>query len=333
MSIKYSFILPTFNRLELLKETIKSLQNQNFSKDKFEIIVIDDNSIDWTEEYLKTKENNLIYFKNDINKGVWFNRNMWIDLSNWEIIIQTEDDAKYPENYLSEIDKKINELWNINWWTLIVLPRKTWNFDNWIIPKLVEFRRISIDKLTIEWKRWVVWWWIYKKDLYNILWWYKKLKIWEDVELVERIKHNWYSILPIFSTFWYHYEPDSFFKFFKRMYKQWYYYKEYKEEFKPKISIVWKFFWLWILFIPAFLIIYFLLFNIFFIFYFFLIIYIFLLVLTFLNQETRLSYYYILISKYFYLSIFNPIYYWIEIYWILFWRLFRSLKEWKNFIY
>ena len=48
-----SIVLATYNRKELLKECLKSLFNQTYPKDRYEIIVVNDGSTDGTEEVLK----------------------------------------------------------------------------------------------------------------------------------------------------------------------------------------------------------------------------------------------------------------------------------------
>ncbi|MBP1671699.1 MAG: hypothetical protein H6Q22_1271, partial [Bacteroidetes bacterium] len=39
--IKVSIIICTYNRSKLLKETLQSVQNQDFQSDQYEIIVVD----------------------------------------------------------------------------------------------------------------------------------------------------------------------------------------------------------------------------------------------------------------------------------------------------
>lgn len=331
--MKYSFILPTYNRSELLKETLNSLTNQDFDKWEYEIIIIDDNSNDNTESIVKEylNRNKIIrYNRNKGNKWIWYNRNLWIELANWEFIIQTEDDAKYPVEYLSKIDNEIKKLSSEKWWTIIVNPRRTWNFNEWIVPKLVDFRRKSIDELTKKWKRDVIWWWIYTKKLAKEVWWYKPLKIWEDTEFVQRIKNKWYKNIAIFSTYRIHWEPNTFKKFYKRMFKQWYAYKEYREQFHPKTSIFWKIFRIWLFLFPIICLL-----STIFIWYlgllFMLLWFVF---LSFLNQEIRWMYPLIMRSKkYRYLVFFVFLYYLTEIYWIFFGRLHRSIKEKQFLIY
>ena len=45
-----SILVPTYNRADMLDQTLDSLLNQNYPKDKFELIVIDNNSSDHTRE-------------------------------------------------------------------------------------------------------------------------------------------------------------------------------------------------------------------------------------------------------------------------------------------
>ncbi len=336
---KYSIILPTYNRIGLLQKTIYSLLHQDLDTSLYEIIIMDDNSDDGTQEIVENlaqKHTNIRYYRNETNEWPWYNRNKWSSLSHWEIIIQTEDDATYPNNYLFEIDKEIRRLQNNREQrgTLIVLPRRTQNFDEWIIPKLVEFRRNAIDKLSAIWKREIIWWRIFRKDIYQKAWWYRCLQIGEDTDLVKRINRMWLKSFAIYDTFRFHYEPNSFLKLFKRMYRQWFYYKEYKNTFKPELGLTWKTFWMGLLIVPIWLI----MLSIYraggaFLLCLLPLCYIFLAILTLINQEIRLSYKLILKSKYKYLMLCNPVYYGTEIYWILSWRLVRSMQERKNLIF
>ena len=59
-----SVIIPTYNRADLLKLSLQSLARQNIDKELFEVIVIDDGSIDFTSSVCKkfTQKVNLKYF-------------------------------------------------------------------------------------------------------------------------------------------------------------------------------------------------------------------------------------------------------------------------------
>jgi glycosyltransferase involved in cell wall biosynthesis len=66
-----SVIIPTFNRLELLKETVASVRNQTFRD--FEIIVVNDGSSDGTAEWLDSQPD--ILALNQKNSGIAASRN------------------------------------------------------------------------------------------------------------------------------------------------------------------------------------------------------------------------------------------------------------------
>ena len=61
-----SVIVPSYNREHFIKETLDSIINQTYKK--FELIVVDDGSIDGTKEILKSYSNN-IFFKYILSKN------------------------------------------------------------------------------------------------------------------------------------------------------------------------------------------------------------------------------------------------------------------------
>ena len=86
-----SVIIPTFNRAYCIKRTIDSVLNQSF-KD-FDIFVIDNNSIDNTEEIINSYNNPKINFKKIENNGVIaISRNKGIFLSRAKYIAFLDSD-------------------------------------------------------------------------------------------------------------------------------------------------------------------------------------------------------------------------------------------------
>lgn len=78
--IFFSIILPTFNDLENLKNSIKSVDRQTFKS--FELIVVNDGSTDKTKEYLKKLTYSFIKIVNlSNNKGPAYARNKAIENS------------------------------------------------------------------------------------------------------------------------------------------------------------------------------------------------------------------------------------------------------------
>lgn len=99
-----SVILPVFNGGNLLKQSVESVLNQNINN--FEFLVIDDCSTDGSYEYLKSIEDDrLVLFRNNKNKGLFYNLNYLISKSRTSLIkLWAQDDIMY-EDCLTEFIK------------------------------------------------------------------------------------------------------------------------------------------------------------------------------------------------------------------------------------
>lgn len=92
-----SVIIPTYNRAHLVSRAIESVLNQTYQD--FEIIVVDDGSMDDTEEIVRSFKNERIrYIRHDKNKGEAAARNTGIKAAEGEYIaFQDSDDEWIPE--------------------------------------------------------------------------------------------------------------------------------------------------------------------------------------------------------------------------------------------
>lgn len=106
-----SVIVTTFNRKELLKETINSILNQTFTD--FELIVVDNYSEYNFVDYIKSfSDNKLIAFQNKNNGIIAVNRNYGIKKAKGKYIAFCDDDDCWDSEKLSKqipylIDKKV----------------------------------------------------------------------------------------------------------------------------------------------------------------------------------------------------------------------------------
>ena len=100
-----SVVIPTYNRAMLLPRVIQSVLNQTF-KD-FELIIVDDSSIDNTQEVIKSFEDERIrYIRHEKNKGGSATRNTGIKVAQGEYIGLLDDDDEWlPE----KIEKQVNK--------------------------------------------------------------------------------------------------------------------------------------------------------------------------------------------------------------------------------
>ncbi|MCF6158851.1 MAG: glycosyltransferase [wastewater metagenome] len=99
-----SVIIPTHNRAQFLYSAIASVLNQTYQD--FEILVIDDNSKDNTQEVVKNFHDTRIkYIRHEKNKGEAGTRNTGIKHSNGRYIAFLDDDDEWlPEKLELQID-------------------------------------------------------------------------------------------------------------------------------------------------------------------------------------------------------------------------------------
>ncbi len=95
-----SVIIPTFNRLELLKVTLDNLFCQTLPAD--EIIVVDDHSSDGTYEYLKKELSNKVIVLKTKGKGPGAARNTGIETATGKFIQFFDSDDLMTRNKLED---------------------------------------------------------------------------------------------------------------------------------------------------------------------------------------------------------------------------------------
>ncbi len=101
-----SIIVPTFNRAELLMSCLDSIRNQDYPQDSYEIVVVDNNSADSTEQAVAGWARNcpvrLRYVK-EKRAGLVFARHTGAVTARSEILLYSDDDAVYESNWISAI--------------------------------------------------------------------------------------------------------------------------------------------------------------------------------------------------------------------------------------
>jgi len=102
-----SVIFCTYNREKYIYNALKSIADQDFSSDDYEIVLVNNNSTDNTEGICKQfqqdfPEIDFRYFI-ETNQGLSYARNRGVEESRGEILIFVDDDATVFEFYLSFI--------------------------------------------------------------------------------------------------------------------------------------------------------------------------------------------------------------------------------------
>lgn len=113
-------VIPTYNRKELLKRAVQSVQNQSYKN--WKLFIVDDGSTDGTTNSSYEEQNNIFILKLKNNKGVSHARNQGIKQgkADWIAFLDSDDEwlpeklekqIKYAQNYPQYPVIHCNEIW------------------------------------------------------------------------------------------------------------------------------------------------------------------------------------------------------------------------------
>ena len=106
-----SIIITNFNYGKYLKKCLDSCFNQNFSKKKYEVILIDDHSTDGSQiiaqKYLNKK--NFHFIKNKKNIGVAASSNIGVINSKGTFFVRVDSDDYVNKNFIKFLHKHIQK--------------------------------------------------------------------------------------------------------------------------------------------------------------------------------------------------------------------------------
>lgn len=100
--VKFSVVIPLYNKGKYIKNTIESVLRQ--SCQDFEIIVVDDGSVDDSLAVVRTIKNDKLTILEQPNQGVSVARNYGIEQAQGTYIAFLDADDQWRENYLETID-------------------------------------------------------------------------------------------------------------------------------------------------------------------------------------------------------------------------------------
>lgn len=159
--MKVSIIVPTYNRIETIENTINSLLNQSY-EGKYEIIVVDGGSNDGTREYLENiKDEKVKVLLLNSDEGPGDARNIGFENSKGKYILFTDSDCVVPKDWIEKHIKCHKTNKNIDIVNGIQLPREKniveafktsryWkrNREKFIIEDENAFRSVSTNNLS-----------------------------------------------------------------------------------------------------------------------------------------------------------------------------------------
>ena len=105
--MKYSFLIPVYNRPDEVDELLQSLTQQTISD--FEVVVVDDGSTIPCAEVVEKYSSHLdIHYYTKANSGPGQTRNYAAERSKGEYLIILDSDCILPTTYLAEVETELN---------------------------------------------------------------------------------------------------------------------------------------------------------------------------------------------------------------------------------
>ena len=140
INVKISVIIPTFNRGNLIGNSIKSVLNQTFKN--IEILIIDDGSTDNTkQEVEKFQDSRIKYVQLKENKGGSNARNVGIKMATGQYIsFQDSDDVFYPNKLEKQLKNLVNKSSNLDFCKIKVIYNDSYSY---FVPSEIREKRIE----------------------------------------------------------------------------------------------------------------------------------------------------------------------------------------------
>ena len=206
----FSIVIPTYNRLPILKKCIQSLENQQLRDEKisdYEIIVVDDGSTDETLSWLENNSEDLphvVYFIQE-HQGPAAARNLGVEKAQGDTIIFIDSDLVVTEKFLqAHADALVAGKEKIGSDRLFTYGAviNTCNFDNPTAEpyKITDFSAAYFATGNVAIARH----WLEKVGLFDSSF---QLYGWEDLELGVRLKKLGLKLIKCPEAVGYHWHP------------------------------------------------------------------------------------------------------------------------------
>ncbi len=153
MNPELTIVICTYNRAYLLQETLPTIFQQNVSIDRYQVLIVNNNSTDNTTEildnYLNQYDNLLVV--SEITQGLGFAKNAGMTAATTDWIVYLDDDAKVPYDF---VKKALDNIYKDKFQCFggVYLPwykygKPKWFHDKYASNKgkLVEFNTLEKD--------------------------------------------------------------------------------------------------------------------------------------------------------------------------------------------
>jgi len=217
VELKFSIIIPVYNRPQEIEELLQSLTKQTFTKD-FEVLVIEDGSTLKSVEIVTKFEallNIKYYFKE--NSGAGASRNFGMELATGNYFIILDSDCIIPSHYLEAVDNALDENYTDAFGGADAAHDTFTNLQKAINYSMTSFlttggirgSKNSVDKFQPRSFNFGI-----SKLAYRITGGFSDMKIGEDIDLTFRLWENNFQTQFIENGYVYHKRRTSLKQFF-----------------------------------------------------------------------------------------------------------------------
>ena len=183
MSIKVSICIPSYNRAKYLGRCLRSIIDQSFPRKYYEIILVDDGSTDDTSSIVKAFQDEIIFIKNKKRLGLPKSLNKGINISKGKYFLRLDSDDYVNKDFIYFLYKFIEHNKEYN----------AASCDYFVVDNLEKvIKKVNCEKFPIGCGI------IFKTDdLKKVGKYNEKIKIFEDKDLIEKLKKINFKIIRV----------------------------------------------------------------------------------------------------------------------------------------
>lgn len=219
MKLKFSIIIPVYNRPNEIDELLSSLINQTYNKN-FEVIVVEDGSTLKSEEIVSKYSNNLSiqYFYKE-NTGAGASRNFGMEKATGNYFVIFDSDCIIPANYLQEVEKALTKNFTDAYGgadaahdTFTTIQKAiNYSMTSFFTTGGIRGNKKAVDKFQPRSFNLGI-----SKKAFEVTKGFSKMKIGEDIDLTFRLWEKGFETQFIENAFVYHKRRSTFKQFFKQ---------------------------------------------------------------------------------------------------------------------
>ena len=204
-----SVVIPTYNRLPILKKCLDALENQTFINTiyDYEIVVVDDGSTDGTVDWLNNNIQSFPHLRlfEQSHGGPAQGRNLGVDKSKGDVIIFIDSDLVVDKHFLTNHLKSLIRAWIKSGNRKCFTYGSVINTSNFANPSSEPYKlkdlswayfatgNVAIEKKVLE-----------QSGLFDTSF---SLYGWEDLELGERLRNMGVKLIKCPKAIGYHWHP------------------------------------------------------------------------------------------------------------------------------